>query len=299
VSTVAAAPVQPQLSTFEIARDRQEFTPSPGVLLSVTSSHGTVRILPGGPEVVLETAVYALGTDVDDARQRAADLAIETGEGGAAGFPVSVVSQRDASEVRADLVLRAPAGMPLEVNVGPGAVTVTGRDGPLTICSGVGDVHVACCRGPVSVETEYGDVTVEVPGDAVTVCTGGGNVQVTDSVGPLVVRTMSGAITVSDLRSEDMNLSTMSGNISVSLAGPFSGRLRARANEGKIGVTLVQGSDCRVRIGTRWGDIRNELAAVDPSYQGTNTDGRLAGGNGLVDLATSLGDITITSIEND
>jgi len=296
VSSTAAPASQPKVSTFEIDRDRQEFTLSPDVRLSVTSSYGTVQILPGGPEVVLETAIYALGTDADDARVRAADLSVKSANDPQSGLAISVVSPRDCSEVRADLVLHAPPGTPVEVDVGPGTVTVTRRDGPITVRSGIGDVWVAGCSGLLSVESEYGDVTVQSPGDAVAVGTAGGNVQVTDSVGPLVVRTMGGRITVSDVRSEDMDLSTMSGDISVGLAEPFSGKLRARTTEGKIAVTLVQGSDCRVRIGTRWGDIRNELVAVDSSYQGTNTDGRLGAGKGLVDLATSLGDITLTSV---
>jgi len=299
LSPAVVPTAQPKLSTFEIARDRQEFTLSPNARLSVTNNFGAVQILAGGPTVVLATAVYALGTDADDARLRAADIAIKTGEDGEAGFAISVVSPRDSSEVRADLVLHAAPGTPVEVDVGPGTVTVTGRDGPITIRSGGGDVRVARCGGPLSVESEYGDVTVESPDDAVAVRTGGGNVQVTDSVGRLVVRTMGGMITASDVRSENMDLSTMSGDISVGLARPFSRKLRARTSEGKIAVTLVQGSDCRVRIGTRWGDIRNELAAVDSSYQGTNTDGRLGAGKGLVDLATSLGDITLTLIQDE
>ena len=112
------------------------------------------------------------------------------------------------------------------------------------------------------------------PGLALQLKLQAGNGEVADHTGPV-------------------SISCESGNVAVSLAGRFSGRLRAETQSGNIGLKLPADANCRIEATAGSGGVSSSLPLRDLSSAHGHLTGRLGAGLGQIELRTGSGNITL------
>ena len=286
-----------RMATFETSRSTSVFDLAGQPRLTVENQFGDVEVVPGGPEARVDSVVYALGTDLADARRRGSTLAANEEPDPEAGLKITVEREQIDSDVRADLVVRAPREIALQVCVSAGQVSVMGMEGPIEVLGASGRTSLTDMKGHVTVENTSGSVRVADARDGLCARTSSGDIVLERIQGSVLARTLSGAISLSDIRSEKITVSTGSGNIDIRLGTPFAGRMHARTDSGDIAIALPRNSNCRVKTATRLGEVSCSLPLRAKSGQGRNISGRLGGGEGVIDLGTGSGDIKLVGAD--
>jgi DUF4097 and DUF4098 domain-containing protein YvlB len=140
-------------------------------------------------------------------------------------------------QVSVAMTVLVPRGVRVRVATGNGALTVEGAGSDVEASSGNGRVRVANTEGSVHVSTGNGEVEVRDAKGRVRVSTGNGDVDVSTSEGPVEVSSGNGDIDVrmTALRArEDMEFSTGSGSVRLTLPANYSGELDATTGNGTI-----------------------------------------------------------------
>lgn len=179
-------------------------------------------------------------------------------------------------ERRVSMTVLVPRSVKLRVGTGNGAVTVEGAGSEVEASTGNGRVRVSGTEGRVHVSTGNGAVEVRDAKAEVRVSTGNGDVDVTTAEGPVEVSSGNGDIDVrmSALRArDDMEFSTGSGSVRLTLPANFNGELDATTGNGTINTDF----DLKVK------------GRLDPRHvRATIGDGgpmlRMSTGNGRFDI---------------
>lgn len=140
-------------------------------------------------------------------------------------------------QVTVTMTVLVPRGVRLKVATGNGAVSVERAGSDVQASTGNGRVRVVETEGQVRVSTGNGDVEVRNAKARVHVSTGNGDVDVVTVEGPVEVSSGNGNIDVrmSALRArDDMEFSTGSGNVLLTLPANYNGELEASTGNGSI-----------------------------------------------------------------
>jgi Putative adhesin len=150
------------------------------------------------------------------------------------GERIRLVGDRaDAPAVRVDLVIRAPAGAKLDVDITFGDAVAQGYSGTLRLDGGSGLLSSAGGEGEVELDNGSGDVVVSNHRGRVVADTGSGDVKISDCECEIVADTGSGSVDI-DRGRGSVSADTGSGAVDVvDYAGPFaadtgSGSVKAR-----------------------------------------------------------------------
>jgi DUF4097 and DUF4098 domain-containing protein YvlB len=282
-----------ELSAFEAGRSTTEYDLSGASRLSIRNLFGDVDLAPGGRQVALESAVYARGIDLADARGRASALSVSSQNDPELGLVIEVEGEVEVADFRMDLIVSAPPDIEVTVYVKPGAVTISDWAAPVEVHGASGDIAIRDIVGSVNADSTSGAIEVVNVTEGVIARASSGSLVLRHVRGPIVARNMSGTIHLADAGSDKITVSTNSGEIDARPGGAFAGDLNARAGDGDITVALSRAANCRVRTATRDGQITNSLPLQDISLRGRNIGGRLGRGDGSVDVATGDGDIDL------
>jgi hypothetical protein len=179
-------------------------------------------------------------------------------------------------EQRVTMTVLVPRSVRLRVGTGNGAVSVENAGSEVEAATGNGRVRVSGTEGKVHVSTGNGAVEVRGAKAQVRVSTGNGDVDVTTAEGPVEVSSGNGDIDVrmSALRArDDMEFSTGSGSVRLTLPANFNGEIDASTGNGTIN------SDFDLKVKGR----------LDPRHvRATIGDGgpmlRMSTGNGRFDI---------------
>jgi hypothetical protein len=139
--------------------------------------------------------------------------------------------------VSVSMTVLVPRGVRLKVATGNGAVSVERAGSDVQASTGNGRVRVVETEGQVRVSTGNGDVEVRNAKARVHVSTGNGDVDVVTVEGPVEVSSGNGDIDVrmSALRArDDMQFSTGSGDVHLTLPANYNGELDASTGNGSI-----------------------------------------------------------------
>ena len=139
--------------------------------------------------------------------------------------------------VSVSMTVLVPRGARLKVATGNGAVSVERAGSDVQASTGNGRVRVVETEGQVRVSTGNGAVEVRNAKARVHVSTGNGDVDVVTVEGPVEVSSGNGDIDVrmSALRArDDMQFTTGSGDVHLTLPANYSGELEASTGNGSI-----------------------------------------------------------------
>lgn len=160
-----------------------------------------------------------------------------------------------------DVVIGSSSGR-VECHGRLGRVAVTGRSGRISIDearevdvrSASGRVVIGRCEGLCRVAVVSGAVMIGSAGSIEATVTSG-RLEV-DAVGDAQVHSVSGRVVLGVVRTGSVDVSTMSGRVSVSLPAGVQPDLQLASRSGRVRSDVLPGSDGRVTITSFSGSIR-------------------------------------------
>jgi hypothetical protein len=207
----------------------------------------------------------------------------------AGGGEYRVIVHGDPKDsIRADLVVRVPPRLAVEVITDVGDVQVHGVKGEVTLRGFAGETEVSGCPGPVSINRSAGEMQVKGTREAVEVHADAGSLTVSDATGPVHASTRAGEVILERVAGDDVKASVSTGQVTIGLRPGRVGSVVARARIGEADIAVPPEADCRVRIDVGLGSAEDQRASSRSSSANA----------GLVDVGVGIGQITVTDAES-
>lgn len=209
---------------------------------------------------------------------------------------VRSASRRGAPRVT-DYRLTVPVWMDLELGTVSGDIRVDGTEGRVTATSVEGNVTVHGGREFVSIHSIEGEVEAIGIRGRLEVNSVDGNIVVGDVVGAIYAETVDGAITLDRVQSDNVEASTVDGDIIY--RGPIarSGRYKLGSHDGNITLEVPEPLNATVSTSTFSGDFTTCGYTVTLSGNGSYSKRRfrfsLGDGSARIDLESFDGTIAI------
>ncbi|MCC7054171.1 MAG: DUF4097 family beta strand repeat protein [Gemmatimonadaceae bacterium] len=224
------------------------------------------------------------------------------------------LSHDGGAEASADLVVRVPAGVSLELHLGLGDIAARGTMRALSLETGSGTIRTGETRGPLRLETGSGAVAVTRHDGDLDVETGSGSVTASDIDGATAVRieSGSGALSVVRCRATDhLALETGSGRISALGIEAASMRLETgsgsvevapRSSAGDLDVETGSGSvtliapddfNAELRLSAGSGGVESAVPMAVSRRERGELDGRIGTGRSRVTIETGSGGVLV------
>lgn len=253
---------------------------APGSTLSLHNVNGPIDVKASPGDIV---EIRAEKRD-RGSRGGIRDIAFDVTES-ASGVRVCTVIRDESScddgsfdnvRVSVHYTVSLPRNARLRASTGNGAVSVERAGADVDVSSGNGAVRIGETEGQVTASTGNGDLEIQSAKGPVKANTGNGRIVVATSVGPVSANTGNGDI---DVRmqtltgSSDLEFTTGSGAVRVTLPADFSGDVDASTGNGSLR------SDFDIKL----------IGRIDPQHvHGTIGNGgrrlRVSTGNGRLEL---------------
>ena len=216
-------------------------------------------------------------------------------------------------QVEVNYQIFAPAESDVSTKTSDGPVEVAGIHGNLQISSSDGDITVSDCDGDIDIQSGDGDIHVSKSSGGMQISLRDGDLIASELSGILVLKSSDGDVSVNGFQGK-MDASSRDGK--VDLNGVFTS-LAAKSSDGDVDVTVQPGSVMQQDWGlsSRDGDIQLRLpddfaadlsvrardgkinttvpVSVTGSLSENQLSGKMNGGDYLLDIHTSDGDIQI------
>ncbi len=186
--------------------------------------------------------------------------------------------------------IAAPASADVRVTTVSGNVLIEAIDGNATVNTTSGDVRLDGIGGSLTVKTVSGRVTLRdgrVSGASVG--TASGNVELSGVNGSLAVTTISGAIRVRDIVGGPVRLQTTSGKIDT--GGALASDIEITSVSGDVSMNLPSQTGYRLFIRTVSGDIK--APGVDKNDAPREWRTTIGDGAYALNIATTSGDVRV------
>jgi hypothetical protein len=177
----------------------------------------------------------------------------------------------------ATLTLTVPVDCSLELGVLSASALVSGLTSGASVKGMSGDITLDGVAGDVAAETMSGELVAR------------------DIDGSVRFKTMSGALTLAGGWLDNMDASTMSGQVAADVALGPTGHLKVNTASGDVTLRLPANSDARVRLHSMSGAVRTEfdsLRTVKAPASHT-VSGNVGAGTGQVSVTTMSGAVTL------
>jgi hypothetical protein len=209
----------------------------------------------------------------------------------------SVVSIRGAASRGApgsvSFELSVPAWMSLRLSGVNTGMRVTGTDAPVTVETLNGDVEVTGGNGLVSLRSVQGAVTLIGAKGKLDVNSVNSEVRVRDVSGELQAETVNGEIRLEKVQSDNVEASTVNGDVAYDGTIRPSGRYRFATHNGDVTVTVAEGTSALVSVSTFQGDFESSFPVTLTERHGKRFEFTLGGGSARVDLESFAGTIRL------
>jgi hypothetical protein len=282
----------------EVRRETKTFAIGAARILVIENRMGDVR-------VVGTTAASAAGDGLPDDRhvrvenlvRRREDLPpaprarrplVLSGKTAGGGEYRVIVHGDPRDSIRADLVVRVPPRLAVEVITDVGDVQAHGVKGEVTLRGFAGEAEVSGCPGPVSIDRSAGEMQVKGTREAVEVHADAGSLTVTDAAGPVHASTRAGEVILERVAGDDVKASVSTGQVTIGLRPGRVGSVVARARIGEADIAVPPDADCHVRIDVGLGSAEDRRTSSPPPSAKA----------GLIDVGVGIGQITVTDADS-
>ena len=281
--------VQHQLDPIEPAIDWQGVQ---AIAVDTTFGQITVHGLPAGelPSVTLivtgqaptgpAAAEAALGAGVRISRTGGLLVLRASGE------RTGVVN----STARADLIIRLPSDLSLEITSEHGTVAISDHAAPVDVTTRYGGIRLDRLDGPAAVHSDHGAIRVRDLTAGLTVDATYGLVDVANVAGPLSIVSRHGKVDVNESLGA-VAVETTYGNISIRYAAPPAGACAAKSRHGSVHIRVPSLSALAVEAAATRSRITTNLPGltVETVGQGSRVVGTVHGGDVPLTARTEYG----------
>ncbi len=304
----------------EVERSFDErFDVAPGARLVLAHGDGELAVIPWDEDVISVEVRYrvrfrrvGLGSDPDlDVRfEQKGDVVRVTGEEKSTGG----VGFFSKDEIEHSYRVQAPPYVELELTGDDGNVEIEGWEGPITLRTDDGNVHLRRIRSPeVSLQLEDGDLEIDGLEGRLEVTIDDGNVEVSDCkcerakietddgdvriercAGSFKVSTDDGDMELDEITAGELELSTADGKIEVEIAAADATfKIDAEADDGDVVLKLAADVSAAYEITTDDGTIEVEAPGKGRERHSRRASGKLGDGGGEIRVTTNGGNVTL------
>ncbi len=250
----------------------------------------TTFTIPAGTRLIIENRegdIEVIGTDGREARllvdgeSREADIY-------RSGSVIRIRPGRRWED--ADLTLRVPRDVEIEIDAGEGDIRVRGFERGVTIETLEGDVEVAGA-GAVSAHSVDGDIDIRDVVGPVSVNTGDGDTRLENVGGPLSVQGIDGDIIVRGARASEVVLSTVDGDVWYEGTVDPRGEYELATHDGDVTFAIPEGAGAQVSVYTWDGSLLPSFPIELRGTLGSVAEFTVGSGSARVQLESFDGDI--------
>ena len=211
--------------------------------------------------------------------------------------PAAIVVSADGTPSSVDYEISAPAWMPIKVAGTYVFISIDGAQSEVSAETTQGDVTVKGGAGTVTAKSIMGEVSVEGARGRITASSVNESVRVASSSGDIAAESSNGNITLSQITSENVDVSTINGNVTFDGPPAARGRYRFATHNGNISVGIPESSNVTFIVRTYQGRFTSTLSLTGPPRsevrQGRRTTYTLGNGSAEMELESFGGAITI------
>lgn len=208
-----------------------------------------------------------------------------------------VVRARQEAPSSVDYTITAPAWMPIKVSGTYVFIDVEGTQGEVSAETTRGDVTIKGGTGLVSAKSIMGDVVIEGASGRITASSVNEEVRITGASGDITAETSNGDISLAQIRSGNVDVSTINGNITFSGPPAERGRYRFTTHNGSISVDVPATANVTFNVRTYEGRFSSSLTLQGPPAsevrRGRRTTFVLGTGSAEMELESFGGSIRI------
>lgn len=283
--------------------DTLPLTLTAGETLEITLATGDVKISAtpsSAPELTAVLTAYGKRTEDAKSRLDAARVVVERTSGGArihvepenqelteSGAPITRVP-------RADLSLRIPEGVKLDVHVSAGDITTRGLIESSNLQSSYGDVHVSEARGDLTLESSSGAVKLDslMGAKKLTARSSYGDVEArhVEAV-DITLHTSSGDVRLEDATCTRAALDSQYGDIALARV---SGSVEVKTSSGSVDASVVGGNSAKLESG--YGDVQLREFTGDAVATSSSGSVTLTKVRGTCDARSGYGEVKIDGV---
>ena len=272
-----------EMSWFEIGRKSHTFELAGANTIVIENRFGDVQVLPGGPQVKVESTLRAQGKNVTEARRRATGLGVKGAREGAEMLKITGLPGDADHHLRMDLALYAPPEVAVEIKSTAGDIAIRDWHAPVSVSAAVGSVEVSSCDHAVTIQAFAGNVRMRSVSGPVSIECAAGDTTVEEAQGPIDLYCKAGQAVLRGIRSDRVTAVVSCGNLEIGFAEPFSGTCTAESSTGNITIAVPKGSCARVISEASLGSITDNL----------HSDVLCREGPGLIQMKASVGSISL------
>jgi len=208
-----------------------------------------------------------------------------------------VVSAQQPTPSSVDYEITAPAWMPVKVVGTYNFITIEGTQSEVSAETTRGDVIVRGGSGSVTAKSIQGEVIVEGSRGRVIASSVNEGVRVTGASGDITVETTNGDISLTQMKSQNIEASTINGDIEFEGTTAERGRYTFTTHNGDITIAVPESSSVSFSVRTYQGSFSAALKVNGPPRsevrQGRRTTYTLGGGSAEMEVETFGGEIRL------
>jgi len=189
--------------------------------------------------------------------------------------------------------LTVPADMAISLSSHSGSVSVTGTKGELSVTSVEGDIVAHGGTGFVSLQSVEGSIELTDASGRIALSTVDGDIVVRNARGSLKGNTVDGGIRLEGIESDEVDVSSVDGDITFEGAIRAGGRYRFSSHDGNVGV-IAPSISADVSVSTFSGEFESDFPVVlTGSQKNRRMNFTLGGGGARLELESFAGTISL------
>jgi len=208
-----------------------------------------------------------------------------------------VVSAQQPTPSSVDYEITAPAWMPVKVVGTYNFITIEGTQSEVSAETTRGDVIVRGGTGTVTAKSIQGEVIVEGARGRVIASSVNEGVRVSGASGDITVETTNGDISLTQMKSQNVEASTINGDIEFEGTAADRGRYTFNTHNGDITIAVPESSNVSFSVRTYQGRFSPALNVSGPPRsevrQGRRTTYTLGTGSAEMEVETFGGSIRL------
>src|SRR5581483_11455887 len=205
---------------------------------------------------------------------------------------VEAVSRRGAPD-EVSYTIDAPSWMALNLSGVHADVDVDGSAAPVRVESVSGDIHCRGGAGQISLRSVSGSIALQMANGRTEIHGVSDDITLSDVRGDVTVESVSGDITLEAVRSSNVDVNTVSGDVRYSGTIENGGRYKFASHSGDVAVAVPEGTNASVSVETFNGDFDSSFPVSVTGSTKRHFGFTLGTGSATLDLATFSGDVKL------
>jgi len=202
-------------------------------------------------------------------------------------------SSRHGTPEEVSYTITVPRSMSLNLSGVQTDIDIDGSEAAVSAQTVNGDVKCRGGKGQISLQSVSGSVALQAADGRIDIHTVSDDIRITDAEGEISAETVSGSVRLEGVKSPDVEVSTVSGDILYNGSLLDNGRYRFSTHNGDVAVAIPEKVNASVSVATFNGDFDSSFPVSVTGSTKQRFSFTLGSGSARIELATFNGDIRL------